>query len=1148
MRWLKVFLIGIAAVLAAVLLAVTWYLSDTDRVKKDLEELVSTATGRPLSINGELHFSIAPTITVSVREVEWRNPGWSSTPFMLHIEQADVGVDLWSLVRPPVILREVNVAGAVVELEWTEAGQFNWEFENLRSTGEAEDEGTGPLDLILVEAELQDIALRIQSPVLTQPLVINTLAAEQKRDDTDMLVLAVDTTVDDNDATITGNIGPFSNLLAARDFDFELKVEGAFVQLMLDGRVGELPDLDNSNLALELHASDIGRTLENLKLPRVTAGEAALSGTFSVLPGDISAELAGAIGEFELDATLGLKEFAGLRGLALSVNSAGPSAKAAGAIGGFTALPATPYTLQAQADDTSDGIRISELAFVTQGVNLNGSGLLRNYPELNDADFTLHLDAEKADLFAELIPALTIPAVPLTAELSVLGNGVNIADSLEGGIKLGQLQINFSGTLAENTNFAGSKIDFGIEAPDSELVAGMLKLGLTRSVPVSIQGSALVRGDSIELADTQLKVEDNNATITGSVPFEDPASATSLSVQIEGPNAAMLVGLFADPRFVPPLEYSFGGDVGIGDTVRLSKWRGTLGGTSLEVDGGIDPATEVPAIDLSISASGDNFSESLATLELEDVPTGAFNLTTQLRVSADGIVASNIRLAGTGRSVSGQIRSAWPDEPEQITFDLVATGLDLSGSVLDIGPYEPARVPFDIRLKGEIDDDHVYIDQAKLKLGGSNVEIAGRIETAPMIAVENLQVSGSGEKLSDLGGTEEWHFGEIPFRITTAVSGSENQVEVKELRFTAGESDLEGNLRIDSREKPNYEIQLRSKFLDLASIVVDETTEEEMIEAEEEPGADPDVRLIPDIPVPYDTLRSFDATLDVDIERLVASGVVLSTFRLDGTLKDGRVDIYDISGRSNKGDIRASIRLEPTESKSYLESAIKGTGVILEVPGFGAPEGEESPGFNVDMKITADGNDLREIAANMNGYLWLQGGARKVENLGIAGIFGDTFTALFDKINPFTKKDPYTNIECIGIFFEAEDGILETSPAVVMLTDKILTDVRGTVDLSTEELSFDISTSARKGIGLSAGDLVNPFIKVSGTLSSPGVAAGAPGVLEGGVAVATGGVSLLYTGVFKRFFGARDPCGKASENALEIRRERDPANVPVPAE
>jgi hypothetical protein len=91
---------------------------------------------------------------------------------------------------------------------------------------------------------------------------------------------------------------------------------------------------------------------------------------------------------------------------------------------------------------------------------------------------------------------------------------------------------------------------------------------------------------------------------------------------------------------------------------------------------------------------------------------------------------------------------------------------------------------------------------------------------------------------------------------------------------------------------------------------------------------------------------------------------------------------------------------------------------------------------------------------------------------------------------------------------------------------------KGTLNLATEKINLNFNTGARKGIGISAGDFINPYIKVAGTLAKPRLALDAPtAAVTTGAAVVTFGVSMLATAAARRIFRKKDPCGAALAEA-----------------
>ena len=104
----------------------------------------------------------------------------------------------------------------------------------------------------------------------------------------------------------------------------------------------------------------------------------------------------------------------------------------------------------------------------------------------------------------------------------------------------------------------------------------------------------------------------------------------------------------------------------------------------------------------------------------------------------------------------------------------------------------------------------------------------------------------------------------------------------------------------------------------------------------------------------------------------------------------------------------------------------------------------------------------------------------------------------------------------------------------------------GGVNLATEKIDFGIEATPRSGIGLSAGDLVNPFVKITGTLAKPGLGIDPQGTLiEGGAAVATMGLTIVAKSMYKRWLSPKQTCQTLTEEARKIRLARDPEHVPV---
>ncbi len=135
-------------------------------------------------------------------------------------------------------------------------------------------------------------------------------------------------------------------------------------------------------------------------------------------------------------------------------------------------------------------------------------------------------------------------------------------------------------------------------------------------------------------------------------------------------------------------------------------------------------------------------------------------------------------------------------------------------------------------------------------------------------------------------------------------------------------------------------------------------------------------------------------------------------------------------------------------------------------------------------------------------------------------------------MNPFAKEEPYTEIVCLAVLLKVQEGKLTTNPAIVIQTDKMNIASMGEIDLVTEKLDLNFRTASRGRIGLSAGQVINPYIKIAGTMASPKLTLDTKGTLvSGGAAVATLGLSILAKSAWDRAFRSEDPCGDAISEA-----------------
>jgi hypothetical protein len=174
----------------------------------------------------------------------------------------------------------------------------------------------------------------------------------------------------------------------------------------------------------------------------------------------------------------------------------------------------------------------------------------------------------------------------------------------------------------------------------------------------------------------------------------------------------------------------------------------------------------------------------------------------------------------------------------------------------------------------------------------------------------------------------------------------------------------------------------------------------------------------------------------------------------------------------------------------------------------------------------------------LDGRIKLTSDGGLIRNQGGGLLYGSFFEELLVAVNPFREKETHTEMVCAVFLVDVRDGIASANPSLVIQTDKMNIISKGTLNLTTEKIDLNFNTGARKGIGISAADFINPYIKVGGTLAHPRIALDAPtAAVTAGAAVVTFGISMLATATARRIFRKKDPCGAALAEAEKRHRQ-----------
>lgn len=180
MRLLLKLLAGLVAIVVVAGAGAAIWIStiDLEDVKRLAEREVEAATGRKLTIGGELDLELSLAPRIAMTDVRLANAGWGSEPTMISIGKADLLLDIVDLIAGRIDVERLALSDVDVLLETGPDKAENWDLGGSGSGG-----GIDP-DLVptLREVALDRIRLRLRTDKDTRTAVLDrlTLSTENR--------------------------------------------------------------------------------------------------------------------------------------------------------------------------------------------------------------------------------------------------------------------------------------------------------------------------------------------------------------------------------------------------------------------------------------------------------------------------------------------------------------------------------------------------------------------------------------------------------------------------------------------------------------------------------------------------------------------------------------------------------------------------------------------------------------------------------------------------------------------------------------------------------------------------------------------------------------------------------------------------------
>ena len=1102
--------------------------------KPQLERLVSEKTGREFVIDGRFDVDLGHETVIIAEEVRFENADWSEYRQMLEVGYLEVRVDTFSLFGAPLTIELVEVDDVEIRLEQPESGVPNWRI--LPTAGRADpgtvDDGS-ILDVIVGTIDADEVHIVYESPERTGPLDLRITSLRQEHRQDDFLELALDGELNERNFDIRAVAGTWNALLAEKNVEYEIEGQLDTFSLFSKGTIDDLVAPNRPLLTFAASGPDINDLLRLLKIEEGGKGDIDLTGSLTPEEdGPLTLDVEGRLGQMTIDASGSVSDLQSLEQFDATLRASSPDLSRILALFGFEGVRKAPFTLDLDASRQGRVLEIERAHLEFADAEFDVRARLPGFPSLDDGN--ARIDIKGSD-FARLRELLQLPGAAegpfsLGLELESDEQGeeilrISLASTLA--------KIEANGRVAPDVNYVGSELDFTLASESLARTGKAYNLPTLPDLPMTVRGSFAVESDAIRLrGPVTADIDGTRLQVEGVLALAPRLAGSRLSVGLEAPDLATLVGMFVSSENVPPLPINVTGDIQLqGDRLRFGNVDGSLGQSSVAGEGTLRLAKGIAGSEFSVVASGPAFEELTAHIRQFDPQPGTFDLSGGLAFGTDRIRFSDVRLTRPRGALTADVTIGLAQPAALVDFDIDARGPSLQSIVTSLGDFEPADAPFRVAARGTLRDRRLVLDKFDVEAGQAKVEADGELDLSLDGQSTDFSFDLNVPSLARLGLLKQRRLRQQALAIRARVRGDGNALRADNLDIRLGDSDIRGSLQLQKGDVPSVSLELQSELIRLAPLL-----EESDAEYEKAPKFD-DGRVIPDVEVPFDALRKLNASIALDVGELYQDSSLLRDIALRAQLQDGGLYLEQVGFRAGNGWLAARGALEPADGAGRATLALKADDLAFSF--IGLKVGPETR-TDIDINLEATGTDLRTLAGNLSGVLFLDGRNFTGErNAALQRFYGDMLNEILETINPFSKSDPEARISCIILPVEINDGMLGVNPEALLQTNNLRIVSDASINLKSEKLEMTFRTTPRKGLTISAGEILNPFVMVVGTLAEPRLAVDAKGsLISGGAAVATGGLSILARATWERLVRSKNPCDTASAQGKEKLQDR----------
>jgi hypothetical protein len=1107
--------------------------------KPQLEDWITEATGREFAIDGDFSVDLARQTTVVATDVRFANPEWVGTQQMARIGRAEIRVDTRSLWKRPVVIELIEIEDAEVVLAGREDGAPNWVLEDTKPSQVAKEDAP-ILPVLFKRIDVNHLHLVADSPGRTRPLDIRIQSFNEVHRVDDMLEFSVNAKVNDRPVFVTAEVGGWMALLAGADVRYKLDARLDTFELTSDGWIDNLDNIRRPNFRFEANGPDINDLVRLLGLEEEdeSEGDINISGSLTAANDKpLLLDVEGNLGLLQIEASGSLSDLEKFEEVDIDAQADSPNLGRLLGFFGIDQVGEAPFHLDVEASRKGSTLIVRKAEMLFGDATFNFSATMPSFPAFHSSNISLDVEGPDLERFRELtgLPGRAAGKFTVRANVDTSPDGGNEVQ-VDLATSLGVIEA--QGILTNAAGHIGSQLDLKVSGNDLALLGSAYGLSNLPDKPFEISGSvALEQGGLRTTQPVVARVNDIALRLDGRAALNPGLQGSDFDFNLAGPDLAVLLGAFGPDEYVPNEPYDVTGKLQVRENgLGIHGLTATVGTSNIRIEGLLVPSSGLYGSTIAIDASGPAFEEIVDQVGQLEIAAGRYVLSGKIDLLEDVYRFDDVRFERDRGELLLDLEIGQPASRNWIKFDLRAQGTDIRTLFDGSGRIKLNETPYSIVARGERDGELWSIDNMTLDAGDVNLRAAGELALGADKASSLFRFRGSIPDLSNVGTIDGRLMRQQSMSWDAMISSSDGELRMNDVALRIGDSEINGSLLYKPGIVPEFDIELLSDSFELAAFL------EEPVSVPDSEQPQSNGRLIPDIAVPFEAMKKLNATLRVRIGELRRGDLTLFDAYLNANLRGGRLDVHDAGFRGRSGTLVSHAKVDPAQGAGGVSADIVAKDVNLGTTNWNLnPEMTWSATINID----AAGNDLRTLLGNTDGVVFVDIRRARTDNTKRANLlYGDLLGEIVGALMPTKETSSFTQYDCIITPAKIDNGIVTLEPNAFVQTDKLRVAAKSRINLGTEGLDVAIQTTPRRGVGISAGQLINPFIKITGTLAKPRLSIDEQGVIfKGGAAVATGGLSLVATGLWDRIKRTDDACGESAKAGRESLHDRFPTSL-----